>query len=94
MSHKIAEDFFEEGGHLIHKRTFDTNAAIAEAAYIRDALPNGDMGEMRCIGSVPMWLFNEWLEDAGVAWNDPAANDVLRRKLLDGSFAALQIGKA
>ena len=36
------------------------------------------------VASVPAWVVTEWLKEAGVAWDDPAAKDVLRKKLMSG----------
>jgi hypothetical protein len=36
-------------------------------------------------------LINEWLKEAGVAWDDPAMDDIIKRKMLSGEFDKLRV---
>jgi hypothetical protein len=38
-------------------------------------------------------LIHEWLKEAGVSHDDPAAQDVLRKKLLSGDADAFRVWK-
>jgi len=89
---KTAEKFFEDDGKIIHARTFDNQHALDDAAAIRSA-GLGQTGENRLIGRIPMNLVSDWLKEAGLKWNDPAAKDVIRRKLLSGDVDALRVWK-
>lgn len=86
---KLNDQIFEQDGKMVHKRTFDPTPQIEFNAAAQSA-GLGHKGENRHLGRVPMWLVGEWLKEAGVAWDDPAADDVLRRKLLDGEFSKLR----
>jgi hypothetical protein len=87
---KIAERFFEEDGKIIHKRTFDNQPALDDAAALRSA-GLGQTGENRLVGRVPMNIVADWLKEAGVRMDDPAAKDVIRRKMLSGDFDAFRV---
>ena len=87
---KIAERIFEEDGKIIHARTFDNQPAIDDAAALRSA-GLGQTGENRLVGRVPMNIVADWLKEAGVKMHDPAARDVIRRKMLSGDFDAFRV---
>lgn len=87
---KIAERFIEDDGKIIHARTFDNQPALDDAAALRCA-GLGQTGESRLVGRVPMNIVADWLKEAGVKMSDPAAKDVIRRKLLSGDFAAFRV---
>ena len=75
---------------LIVKNTHSADAALSA---VRNARDTGAMqaGEMRHVGRVPGALIANWLRDAGVKWNDIAARDeVIKRKMLSGEFAAFR----
>lgn len=84
-----AKRMFEEDGSLIIQSTHDTNAALNFAQQLRDRGEN--VGESKIIGTAPAWLVSEWLKEAGVAWDDPAADDVIQRKLMSGDVSALRV---
>lgn len=87
---KIGERFFEDDGKIIHQRVFDNQGALDDAAALRSA-GLGTTGESRLVGRVPMNIVNDWLKEAGVRWDDPAAKDVIRRKMLSGDFDAFRV---
>lgn len=87
---KISEKVFEDDGKIIHARTFDNQPAMDDAAALRSA-GLGVTGESRLVGRIPMNLVNDWLKEAGVKWDDPAARDVVRRKILSGDFDAFRV---
>lgn len=88
----MRERFFDDEGRIIHQRTFDVEPAMDRARALRDvpavALP---MSESRLVASVPMPVITMWLKEAGVTWDDPAANDVVKRKLLSGEASKFRV---
>ena len=52
---------------------------------------NAHFGESVCIGVVDAALMHEWLKEAGVKSNDPAAEEVIKRKMLSGEFDKLRV---
>ena len=87
---KLGERWFDDDGKIIQQRTFDPTPQLEEAKALRD-VTGGHFGESRHIGRVPMWLVNEWLKEAGVSWDDPAADDVIFRKLTDGDVSKFRV---
>lgn len=87
---KIGEDAFFEDGRLVHKKTFDAEPAVNEAKRLRDAGVDG-YSENKLVARVPNWLINEWLKEAGVKHDDPAAPDVIGRKLMSGEADAFRV---
>ena len=87
---KLSEKLVADGDRLIHARTFDAEPHLDDVAAIRSAT-NGVHGENRHIARVSNWLVKEWLKEAGVSWSDPAANDVIKRKLLSGEVGKLRV---
>lgn len=80
----------EATGKLIVESTYDNNPALHQARMYRDA-GVGQSGEHRLIGTLPMHLVKEWLKEAGVSWDDPAASDVIKRKILSGEFDKFRV---
>lgn len=80
----------EEGENLVIKTThsFDGVAKMMDNVRSEGIIGmNGDkstMGETRLIGCIPTPLITAWLKEAGVAWDDPAASDVIKRHILAG----------
>lgn len=81
-----------EGGKLIHKKTHDFDPAIRHAKMLRDA-GKQEFGESKLVGTIPLALVGEWLKEAGIAWDDPARDDVIKRKILSGEFDQLRVWK-
>ena len=88
---KIREQVTVEHDHLVIKETHDAQATLDHAAALRGSGMTS-FGESRCVGLVPMVLWREWAKDAGVRLEDThAMKEVIRRKLLDGSFGRLRV---
>jgi len=89
---KIAEQAFEQDGKLIIKQTHDFQPILNKAAMLRSSGAVGPAKHSKHIASVPMVMVDEWLKEAGVSWDDrEAAQQVLKRKLLDGEFAKFRV---
>lgn len=86
----MRERFFHDDGSIIHQRTFDVEPAIERARALRDA-PTLPMSDSRLVASVPMPVIAMWLKEAGVKWDDPAAQDVVKRKLLSGEASKFRV---
>lgn len=87
---KIGEEWIREGDKLIHKKTHDFTPAIHRAKILRDA-GKQSMGESKLVGTIPLALINEWLKEAGIKWDDPARDDIIKRKILSGDFDKLRV---
>lgn len=86
----MKERFFAEDGKIIHHKMIDPNPALDQAAALRSAGITG-YSENALVGRVPMALVTAWLKEAGVSWDDPAMEDVLTRKLMDGDFSKFRV---
>lgn len=88
----MPERFIIDDDRIIHHKVTDVEPAMDRVKMLRDvpasALP---MSESRLVASVPMHVIGMWLKEAGVSWDDPAAKDVVKRKLLDGDAAAFRV---
>lgn len=88
---KIGEQFIDGEGTQFHvKQTFDPNPTLESVGELRE-LFGKQAGEKRHVGRVPGWLISHWLKEAGVRWDDIGARqDVIKRKMLSGDFAAFR----
>jgi len=87
---QIGQRHFHDDGRLILQRTHDPNPVLDNVKRLREA-GKQDFGDSKMIGQVPTWLVGEWLKEAGVAWDDPAMDDVIKKKLTSGEFSALRV---
>jgi len=87
---KIAEKWFEDGDKLVLQKTHDFTPALESAGELRS---NGMTGfsENRHIGRIPLALVGIWLKEAGVKWDDPAAKDVIRKKVMSGDYSNFRV---
>ncbi len=86
----MRERYFDEDGKLIVQRTVDVEPIMESAKLAREA-PQQPLSDSWHVGRVPMFIVNEWLKEVGVKWDDPAARDVIDRKLMSGDFAAFRV---
>jgi hypothetical protein len=86
----MPERYFEDDGKLIIQRTEDM-APYVEAARLAKEAPQQPISDSWHVGRVPAFMVALWLKEAGVKWDDPAARDVLERKLMDGSFSKFRV---
>lgn len=90
----MPERFIFEDDRIIHHRVTDVEPALERVKALRDvpekALP---MSESRLVASVPMPVIDMWLKEAGVKWDDPAAKDVIKRKLMSGEASAFRVDR-
>jgi len=88
---KIAEQVIEDGSKITIVETHDFSPVLKSADALRKSGQTG-FGESRLVGRIPMALISQWCRDAGVRWDDIEARDeLLKRKLLDGDFAAFRV---
>lgn len=91
IDEKIHYDAVED--KYIIERKFDNNPAIEYAKANREK-NGGKFGENRLIGTIPMHMIMQWLEEAGVSWDDVhARQEVVKRKILSGEFDKLRVWK-
>lgn len=87
---KIGERFHDaDGSKFVVEEIHDFTPTVERVKQIRER--GNDFGESKHIGRIPMKLFYEWLKEAGVKPDDTkAAQEVLKRKLMDGEFSAFR----
>lgn len=79
---------------IIVKKTFDDSAELDRVKEIRKMSEVNKFGsDYKFVGSVPMHLIATWLKEAGIAWDDPARADVIKKKMLSGEFDKLKVWK-
>lgn len=72
-------------------RTQDVTADLERAARLRENLRAGS--DLRHVGTVPMVIAEQWSRECGEQIGTAGFNEYLKRKLQDGEFAKLAIGK-
>lgn len=86
------EEFIDGDGDTFHvKKTFDVEPTLNSAAELRS---NGVTGtkDFRHVGRLDLDVYSMWLKEAGVAWDDTkAAEEVVRKKLMDGDFNKFRV---
>jgi len=88
----MRERFIVEDDRIVHHRQFDVEPAMDRAKALRNLSPASlPMSDSRLVASVPMPVISMWLKEAGVTMDDPAAKDVIRRKLLSGEASAFRV---
>ena len=87
---KVSEQWHKEGDKLIHVRQQDWTPMLDRAAALREN-GNAEFGESRLVGVIDAALIGEWLKEAGIGWDDPAMDDVVKRKMLSGDFDKLRV---
>ena len=87
---KISEKFVDQGDQIVRVTQQDWNPMLEQAAALR-ATGCYSMGESKLVGVIDAALIGEWLKEAGVAWSDPARDDVIKRKMLSGEFDKLRV---
>lgn len=80
----------ESNDKIIVESQYDNQPYLHQARMLRDA-GVGQKGHNKLVGRVPMHLIKTWLKEAGVAWDDPAAGDVIKRKMLSGEFDKFRV---
>ena len=89
--HVDNEKVFFEDDNIVVKRTINVDEMLKDAEYARQMSPNEIGSDHKLVGTVSLPLVHEWLKEAGVAWNDThAVQDVIKKKLMDGTFAKLR----
>ena len=92
VGEEILYDNVEE--KIIVKKTYDDRPELDRVAEIGKMAGINKFGsEYKFVGSIPMHLISTWLKEAGVAWDDPARADVIKKKMLSGDFDKLKVWK-
>lgn len=87
---KVGEQWYEEDGKVIHVKQQDWQPMLDRNEELRQN-GNAEFGESKLIGCLDSALINEWLKEAGISWDDPAMDDVIKRKMLSGEFDKLRV---
>lgn len=91
---KISEQWFEQDGKVIHKRTHDHNPTLDLAERLRSAGANG-FSDNRLVGVIDKGMLAQWANEAGLKGSDPSywekLREVVKRKMLDGDFAKFRV---
>lgn len=88
---KLGEKWLDDHseGKVVLRRTFDPTPYIERAAIGREARPVSS--EMAYAGSIPGYLLDEWMKEAGLTmdqWDE--VKDMLRKKLQSGDYNLLR----
>lgn len=88
---KLRERYFAEDGKIIVEETHDPTPFIERAGKLRSHGLTG-FSEHKHVGTVPNFLLEHWLREAGISFTDQeAVKDLVKRKMLSGDFAALRV---
>jgi len=91
---KTAEKWFEQDGKLVHQRTHDWTPDLKLTSDLRSAWRES-LGESKLVGVIPTGMFEVWARENGVKGSDPdywkKMQDIVKRKMLDGDFAAFRV---
>jgi len=92
MASIVKEDVFFDDDNLVVKRTINADTMLRDAEYARQVTPNDIGSDHKLVGTVDVALVHEWLKEAGVSWSDThAVQEVIKKKLLDGTFSKLRV---
>ena len=89
---KLNEEWIYEdvGDRLIVKQTHDPNPILDSVAAMKSDGITGT-SDKRHVGRVPFFLIEQWVNDAGLSFDDTdAVQDLMHKKLLSGEFNALR----
>lgn len=86
---KVSEKLIEHDDKLVLQTAHDMTPAFEHVRQLRDR--GADFGESKIIASVPAAVVFDWLKEAGVRPDDPAADDVIKRKLLSGDVSKFRV---
>jgi hypothetical protein len=79
---------------IIVKKTYDDQAELDRVAEISKTHGVNKFGsDYKFVGSIPTHLIAQWLKEAGVAWDDPARGEVIKKKMMSGDFDRLRAWK-
>lgn len=87
---QVAERYFDDNGKLIVVETHDPTQTLDQVAAMKSA---GHVGfsENRHVGRIPFFLLEQWVDEAGIRFDDQeAVRDLLTKKLLSGEFDKLR----
>jgi len=93
---KIGEEFIydDKEQKIIIKKTHDYTDDLHRAKVLRETIGEQQKGaEKKLVGTIPMSLIAEWLKEAGIKWDDPARDDVIKRKIMSGEFDKFRVWK-
>ena len=88
---QIAEKVTFSDGNMTIVETYDPNPVLRRSALLRESDAAAPLAESKCLATFPTWLFHQWLREAGLKPEDPAAEDVILRKMVDPDFAHFRV---
>lgn len=82
--------FKQDGKLVIHKQT-DPNASLESVKLAKEA-PSTPMADTWHVGRIDLHVLEQWVQEAGVKFDDRAAvAEIIKKKLLDGDNAAFRV---
>ena len=88
----LNEKVFFQDDKMVVKRTINADNMLQDAEYARQMSPNEIGSDHKLVGTVSLPLVHEWLKEAGVSWSDThAVEEVIKKKMMDGTFAKLRV---
>ena len=87
---KISEKYWEQDGKLIIKETHDLEPTFNQVQQMKSPGWTG-WGENRHIMRLPLPLIEQWIQEAGVRFDDhEAVKEVMKKKILSGEYNDLR----
>lgn len=86
---KISETLIDHDDKVVAQTAHDLAPGFEHVRQLRDR--GADFGESKIIASVPAVVVFDWLKESGVRPDDPAADDVIKRKLLSGDVSKFRV---
>jgi hypothetical protein len=81
-----------EGNSVVHHKQQDVEPALERARMLRDAGAPVLASESWHVGSIPMIVVAQWMQEAGKAWDDhEAMREIIDAKLHSGEFAKFRV---
>ncbi len=92
----MKEQWSTDEDKIIRQKTTDPNPAIKSAKQLRDAYQEGNhfAEDTRHIGRIDQHVLEMWMKEAGVTLDDrDAMAELIKRKMMDGDFAAFRVSE-
>lgn len=82
---------FTQDGQLVYHKQTDPTASLKAVEMAREATQS-PMSDSWHVGRVDAHVLELWLKEAGVKFHEKdKVREVIRKKLLDGDFAAFRV---
>lgn len=85
------DQLFTQDGKLVYHKQTDPNPSLQAVKMAREA-EQSPMSDSWHVGRIDAHVLELWLKEAGVKYHErDKVKEVIRKKLLDGDFAAFRV---